>query len=98
MFLLLEASISKLRRYINKQTANTFAVSLVHSRLDYCNSALSGLLDCHLYQIFKLWHSYLAWHEGRGIHGIYTYYRFDDLDLHARAIFAVDSNDAVIVF
>ena len=39
--------LSKLRPYINKRTANTVAVSLVHSRLD-CNSALWGLPDCQL--------------------------------------------------
>ena len=32
-----------MRPYINQKTANTIAVSLVQSRLDYCNSTLYGL-------------------------------------------------------
>ena len=37
--------LRKLRPVINQETANTIAVSLVHSRLDYCNSLLYGLPD-----------------------------------------------------
>jgi hypothetical protein len=35
--------LSKIRNYITRQSANTVAVSLVLSRLDYCNSLLAGL-------------------------------------------------------
>jgi hypothetical protein len=36
-------SLSKIRNYITRQSANTVAVSLILSRLDYCNSLLAGL-------------------------------------------------------
>ena len=38
----------QLRPLINQQTANSIAVSMVHSRLDYCNSLLHGLPECQL--------------------------------------------------
>ena len=36
-------ALSKIRNYITHKSANTVAVSLVLSRLDYCNSLLAGL-------------------------------------------------------
>ena len=36
-------SLGKQRQYLNRKTANAFAVSLVLSRLDYCNSCLRGM-------------------------------------------------------
>jgi hypothetical protein len=36
-------SLSKIRPYITKKAANAMAVSLVQSKLDYCNSLLAGL-------------------------------------------------------
>jgi hypothetical protein len=36
-------ALSKIRNYITRPSANTVAVSLVLSRLDYCNSLLAGL-------------------------------------------------------
>ena len=40
--------LGRLRPYINQSIANTIAVSLVQSRLDYCNSLLHGLPDLQL--------------------------------------------------
>ena len=40
--------LGKIRHLINQKTANTIAVSLVHSRLDYCNSLLFGLPDTQI--------------------------------------------------
>ena len=46
--------LGKIRPLINQQTANTIAVSLVHSRLDYCNSALYGLPESQLKRLQRV--------------------------------------------
>ena len=40
--------LGRLRPYINQKAANAVAVSLIQSRLDYCNSVLYGLPDTQL--------------------------------------------------
>ena len=45
--------LGKLRPYLTQSAANSIAVSLILSRLDYCNSVLYGLPSC---QIKRLQH------------------------------------------
>ena len=40
--------LGQIHPYLNKKVSNAIAVSLIHSRLDYCNSLLTGLPKCQL--------------------------------------------------
>ena len=44
-------SLSRVRPYLTQKAANTIAVSLVLSKLDYCNSLLSGLPQKHIQRL-----------------------------------------------
>ena len=47
-------SLGKLRPCLTEDAANTIAVSLILSKLDYCNSVLYGLPACHLNRLQKV--------------------------------------------
>jgi hypothetical protein len=47
-------SLGKLRPFLNKFTANSVAVALIQSRLDYCNSCLWGLPQNQLQRLQKV--------------------------------------------
>jgi len=46
--------IGKIRQYLSAQSANTLAVSFILSRLDFCNSLLSGLPDDKLLRLQRI--------------------------------------------
>lgn len=46
--------LGKLRPKLTRQAANMLAVSLINSRLDYCNSILWGLPDKHIQKLQKI--------------------------------------------
>ena len=46
--------IGKIRQYLSTESANTLAVSFILSRLDFCNSLLSGLPDAKLSRLQRI--------------------------------------------
>ena len=47
-------SLCHIRKYLNVSTANTIACAIIGSRLDYCNSILSGLSGANLLRLQRL--------------------------------------------
>jgi hypothetical protein len=47
-------SLGRLRPLVNKQTANAVAVSLILTRLDYCNSCLWGISKAELHKLQRV--------------------------------------------
>ena len=47
-------ALGQLRPHLNRKTANTVAVSLIQSRLDYCNSCLWGLPQSQLQRLQRV--------------------------------------------
>jgi len=46
-----------IRPYLDFKTASTIATSIVHSKLDYCNSLYHKLPNCQLYQLQQIQNS-----------------------------------------
>ena len=47
-------NIGRIRKYLDQQTVKTVVHSLVSSRLDYCNSVLSGVTDRNIRKLQKV--------------------------------------------
>ena len=46
--------ISQIRPYLTRETTNTIVCSLIHSRLDYCNSLLGGITEEQYHKIQQI--------------------------------------------
>ena len=43
-------NIRRIRKYLTKECTETLIHAFISSRLDYCNSLLFGVTDCHLHK------------------------------------------------
>ena len=47
-------NIRRIRKYISKENTETLIHAFVSSRIDYCNSLLYGVPNCHLHKLQRV--------------------------------------------
>ena len=63
-------NIRRIRKYLTKECTETLIHAFISSRLDYCNSLLFGVPECHLHKLQRVQNAAarLIFQEGRFCH------------------------------